>query len=293
MSGPLRAARAAGPDVRVSAPHLAYRPVPTAHCSGRRDPRPRRVQWIAAALLAVSVLAPAAAAQSVWAPDDTARPRPPVVTPAPAQAPVPPPADAIVLFDGRDLSQWASDADSGAARWLVRDGYMEIVPGSGGIHTRRAFGSMQLHIEFMTPTPPRGEGQERGNSGVYLMSHYEIQVLDSYQNVTYADGQAGAVYGQTPPLVNPARPPGEWQTYDIVFHRPIIGADGRVLRPATVTVLYNGVLVQDHTVITGWTVNQAVARYRPQPDRLPLALQDHGHPVRYRDIWVREIPDEE
>jgi hypothetical protein len=157
--------------------------------------------------------------------------------------------------------------------------------------SRRAFGSMQLHIEWAAPTPPQGESQERGNSGVFLMSHYEIQVLDTYDNVTYADGQAGAVYGQTPPLANAARPPGVWQTYDIVFHRPIFAADGSVQRAARVTVFWNGVLVQDNTEITGWTVHGAVAHYQPHADRLPLSLQDHGNRVRYRNIWVREIGD--
>jgi hypothetical protein len=228
-------------------------------------------------------------AQGKWAPNSMDRPQPPVVTPGPAQPPVPPPADAIVLFDGTDLSQWASDNDSGPAKWQVQDGNMVVVPGTGGIHTKRAFGDVQLHIEWSPPTPPKGESQERGNSGVFLMSHYEVQVLDIYHNLTYADGMAGAVYGQTPPLVNPARPPGEWQTYDIVFHRPHFDKNGKVTVPARVTVFFNGVLVQDNTVITGWTVNAARAVYRPHADALPLALQDHENAVRYRNVWVREL----
>jgi hypothetical protein len=194
-----------------------------------------------------------------------------------------------VLFDGTDLSQWASDNDGGPATWNVRDGYMEVAPGKGGIHTKRAFGDIQLHIEWSPPTPPKGDSQERGNSGVYLMSHYEIQVLDIYHNLTYADGMAGAVYAQTPPLVNPARPPGEWQTYDIVFHRPHFAKNGKVVTPARVTVFFNGVLVQDNTVITGWTINAARAVYKPHADAMPLALQDHENAVRYRNVWVREL----
>jgi 3-keto-disaccharide hydrolase len=227
-------------------------------------------------------------ARSPWPPNSPDRPKPPAINPGP------PPADALVLFDGKSLADWQSADSAGRpAKWLVKDGYMEVVEGAGAIVTRRAFGSVQLHIEWRAPLPASGEGQERGNSGVFLMSHYEIQVLDSYHNDTYADGMAAAIYGQTPPLVNASRPPGEWQTYDIVFHRPVFAAppDSSVVRPASVTVFYNGVLVHDNDIITGWTVHARVARYRPHADRLPLLLQDHGHPVRYRNIWVRELPD--
>jgi hypothetical protein len=222
--------------------------------------------------------------QSQWPPNSLDRPKPPVVSPDP-------PSDAIVLFDGKSLADWESvDSAGKPARWLVKDGYMEVAAGTGSIQTKRGFGSVQLHIEWRAPLPAEGEGQDRGNSGVFLMSHYEIQVLDSYQNETYADGQAGAIYGQTPPLVNASRPPGAWQTYDIVFHRPIFGSDGAVVQPARVTVFHNGILVHDNDTITGWTVHHAVATYRSHPDRLPLMLQDHAHPVRYRNIWVRELP---
>jgi hypothetical protein len=224
-----------------------------------------------------------------WPPNSIERPRPPVVDPGPERPPAPPPSDAIVLFDGTSLSEWQS-ADGTAARWAVRDGYLEVAPGTGAIATRRSFGDLQLHLEWAAPTPPVGEGQERGNSGVFLMSHYEIQVLDNYHNDTYADGYAAAVYGQAPPLVNACRPPGQWQTYDILFHRPRFTPDGVVRDSARVTVLHNGVLVQDNTVITGWTVHAERARYRPHPDRLPLLLQDHGNRVRYRNIWIRELP---
>lgn len=245
----------------------------------------RLVGWSVSLMVCVSSLA----AQGKWPPNSMDRPKPPVVTVGPAPAPAAPPSDAIVLFNGKDLTGWASDNDSGAAQWAVKNGYMQVVPGKGGIHTTRAFGDVQLHIEWSPPTPPHGESQERGNSGVFLMSHYEIQVLDIYHNITYADGEAGAVYGQTPPLVNPARAPGQWQTYDIIFHRPHFDADGKVTQDARVTVFFNGVLVQDNTDITGWTVHGAVAVYKPHADAMPLALQDHGNAVRYRNIWVREL----
>lgn len=242
-------------------------------------------RWVAVVALVTSPI-PLAAQQ--WPVHSLERPRPPIVSPGPERAPESPPSDALVLFDGKDLAQWLA-ADGGPAKWVVRDGYMEVAPGGGHIITRRAFGDVQLHVEWATPTPPTGEGQERGNSGVFLMSHYEIQVLDSYHNDTYADGQAAAVYGQTPPLVNASRAPGEWQSYDIVFHAPRFAADGSVRDSARVTVLHNGVLVQDDARITGWTVHGRRAHYTSHPDRLPLLLQDHGNPVRFRDIWIREL----
>ncbi|MGH7529459.1 MAG: 3-keto-disaccharide hydrolase [Gemmatimonadales bacterium] len=213
------------------------------------------------------------------------RPRPPVVDPGPERAPVPPPSDAIVLFDDTDQREWTGGP------WLVRDGYLEVVPGAGTLTTRRSFGDVQLHIEWHAPAPPSGDGQDRGNSGVFLMGVYEVQVLDSYRNDTYADGQAAALYGQAPPLVNACRPPGQWQTYDIVFRRPRFGADGAVRRPARITVIHNGVVVHDAVPFTGRTVHARVARYEPHADRLPVQLQDHGHPVRYRNIWIRELPE--
>ena len=226
-----------------------------------------------------------------WPIHDTTRPQPRVVTPptaSTAERAGRPPSDAVVLFDGRSLAAWRT-SDGGPARWTVRDGYMEVTRGTGSIQTAQGFGDCQLHVEWMAPTPPRGEGQERGNSGVFLMGQYEVQVLDSYRNTTYPDGQAAALYGQYPPLVNASLPPGEWQTYDIVFHAPRFGADGKVLAPARVTVLHNGVLVQDGVELTGPTAHQARPPYSAHPAKLPLALQDHGHPVRYRNIWVREL----
>jgi Domain of Unknown Function (DUF1080) len=216
---------------------------------------------------------------------------PVVVTPGPYLGPVAPPSDAIVLFDGHSLSEWRSaDTTKGAANWKVENGDIVIAPGTGDIATRRTFGDVQLHVEWAAPNPPRGEDQDRGNSGVFLMSTYEVQVLDSYHAATYPDGQAAAIYGQYPPLVNAMRPPGEWQVYDIVFHRPHFDASGKITTPARMTILHNGILVQDNMTVIGPTTNSHRAPYAAHPDRMPLQLQDHGHPVRFRNIWIRELP---
>jgi hypothetical protein len=205
---------------------------------------------------------------------------------------VAPPSDAIVLFDGRSLSEWrAADTTRGDAKWNLDQGAMVVAPATGDIATRRRFGDMQLHIEWSAPSPAVGTGQDRGNSGVFLMSTYEIQVLDSYHAATYPDGQAAAIYGEFPPLVNAMRPPGEWQVYDIVFHRPHFDATGLVTAPARVTVFHNGILVQDDVTILGPTTNGRRTAYTAHPDRMPIQLQDHGHRVRYRNIWVRELPE--
>jgi hypothetical protein len=225
-----------------------------------------------------------------WKIHDMQRPRPPVVTPGPLRLPVAPPSDAVVLFDGSDLSEWRS-AEFGSARWEVRDGALVSVPGSGYLYSKRVFGDVQLHVEWSAPVPAQGHGQERGNSGVFLMSKYEIQVLDSYQDDTYADGQAASVYGQHPPLANACLPPGEWQAYDIVFRRPRFRRDGALSSPARVTLIHNGILVQDCVALWGPTNWLQHLPYTPHPDKLPLALQDHGNPVRYRDIWLRELPE--
>jgi 2-keto-4-pentenoate hydratase/2-oxohepta-3-ene-1,7-dioic acid hydratase in catechol pathway len=218
------------------------------------------------------------------------RPRPPVVRPSPATGPVPEPADAVVLFDGTSLHNWRSAGENpGAARWRVADGYMEVVRGAGSIQTAQSFRDVQLHVEWAAPNPPTGSGQNRGNSGVFLMGRYEVQVLDSYENDTYPDGQAGAVYGQYPPTVNASRPPGEWQTYDIVFIAPRFNASGGVESPARMTVFHNGVLVQNDVALLGPTSNQRRDPYVAHADRLPISLQDHGDPVRFRNIWVREL----
>jgi hypothetical protein len=226
-----------------------------------------------------------------WKIHDLNRPVPPVIDPGTSSTqtePGRPPSDATVLFDGKDLSKWQQD-DGSAAKWKVEDGYFEVVPKTGELRTKEAFGDCQLHVEFREPTPPHGESQERGNSGVFLMGLYEVQVLDSYENKTYADGQAAAIYGQYPPQVNASRPPGEWQWYDIVFHGPRFDASGKVLRKARFTVFHNGVLVQDNVEPTGPTAHGQRPPYKPTPDKLPLALQDHGNPVRYRNIWIREL----
>jgi hypothetical protein len=215
-------------------------------------------------------------------------PQPRVIDAAPAGPPVAPPSDAIVLFDSKSLAAWRS-SDGSPARWLLRRGYMEVAPGTGALVTVREFGDVQLHIEWAAPDPPKGTDQDRGNSGVFFMGRYEVQVLDSYGSITYPDGQAGAVYGQYPPLDNASRPPGAWQTYDIVFRRPRFNADSTLARPATFTLFHNGVLVQDQVTLTGPTAHRSRPGFALHPDRLPISLQDHEHPVRFRNIWVREL----
>jgi hypothetical protein len=252
--------------------------------------------WIRMAAMmagAAMIYASVCAAQidTRWKIHDPNRPLPPVIDPGTAstqEAAGKPPSDAVVLFDGKDLSEW-QQKDGSAAKWKVENGYFEVVPGTGYLYTKQAFGDCQLHVEFNEPTPAKGEGQGRGNSGVFLQGLYEVQVLDSYQNKTYADGQAAAVYGEFPPLVNAARSPGEWQSYDIIFHGPRFGSAGKLLRPARMTVLHNGVLVQDNVELSGPTAYLNHPPYVPGPEKLPLALQDHGDPVRFRNIWIREL----
>jgi hypothetical protein len=205
---------------------------------------------------------------------------PAVVTTPVGQAP----SDAIALFDGKDLSEWTT-TEGKPAGWVVKDGTMTVK--GGGIMTKKEFGSMQLHVEFMAPNPPKGTGQDRGNSGIYLQGRYECQVLDSYQNETYYNGMASAIYLQYAPLVNAARKPGEWQSYDIIFHAPVFDSKGAVLRPARVTTLWNGVLVQDNVEIkpTPGGIREG------ESPRGPIFLQDHNHPVKFRNMWVRELQD--
>ena len=197
------------------------------------------------------------------------------------------PADAIVLFDGSDLKHWES-VRGGDAVWSVSDNAVTVVAGAGDIRTRSSFGDVQLHIEWRTPSVVVGEGQGRGNSGVFLMERYEVQVLDSHDNATYANGQAASIYKQHVPLVNASRGPGKWQTYDIVFAAPRFGANGRVTLPATITVLHNGVLVHNHATIAGPTVFIGAPNYTEHGDA-PVVLQDHGNPVSYRNIWIRKL----
>ncbi len=235
-----------------------------------------------------------------WRVHDLNRPHPKVVvpgTPSSQEKPGRPPSDAIVLFDGKDLSKWQKQPtpkDGGKlipAGWKVENGYMEVVGGTGSIITRENFGDIQLHVEWAAPAKIVERSQGRGNSGVIFMGRYEVQVLDSYNNPTYADGQAGAIYGQYPPLVNPALPPGEWQTYDIVFEAPRFEGD-KLVKPAYFTVFFNGLLVQNHVASLGATRHRALATYAPHPPEGPLLLQDHmGNPVRYRNIWVRKLTE--
>lgn len=219
--------------------------------------------------------------------NDMSRPRPPVIDPGTARTPEQPgrpPSDAIVLFDGKDLSAWApmrkaADSPDAPPRWKVQDGYFEVVPHTGNIQTRQKFGDCQIHIEWATPKEVKGSSQGRGNSGVFLGGFGELQVLDSYGNDTYPDGQAAALYGKYPPLVNASRKPGEWQTYDIVVQLSKVDDKNQVVRPGRITVLHNGVLVHHAVEFPG------------RQGEFPLGLQDHGNPVRFRNIWLRKLKD--
>ena len=223
-----------------------------------------------------------------WRVHDADRPAPVVV--APAAVPGGAPADAIVLFDGRSTDAWRAERTP----WPVKDGAMTVPARAGGesnLVSRQSFGDVQLHLEFRAPNPPTRTSQDRGNSGIWIMQRYEVQILDGHQNPTYADGTVGAIYGWKPPLVNAARKPGEWQSYDIVFERPRFAADGKLLRPAYVTAFLNGVLVQNHQPMLGTTIWKQVASYKAHPDAAPLQLQDHDSPVSFRNIWVRPLPE--
>ncbi len=197
------------------------------------------------------------------------------------------PSDAIVLFDGKNADEWQS-ADKSAAKWKVEAGALTVKEGSGDVLTKKEFDDFQLHIEFRTPAVVKGDGQGRGNSGIFLQGLYELQVLDNYNNVTYSNGQAGSIYKQTMPLVNACLKPGEWQTYDVVYSAPKFNKDGMMVTPPYVTVIQNGVLVQNHTAIQGTTP------YIGQPEwkahgKGPIKLQDHGNPTSFRNIWIREL----
>jgi hypothetical protein len=223
---------------------------------------------------------PPATATQVW------EPVPPIVS-APANAI---PSDAVVLFDGRSLDAWESVKTPGApAPWNIAGDAMVVVPKSGNIRTRAGFGDIQLHLEFRTPAEVKGQGQGRGNSGVFFMGIYELQILDSYENPTYVNGQAGAVYKQYPPLVNASRPPGEWQTFDTIWIAPRFAADGSLISPARLTVFHNGVLIQNNVELKGHTPNRGDPAYRAHPARLPLMLQDHNNFTAFRNVWVREL----
>ena len=223
-----------------------------------------------------------------WLIHDINRPTPPIITP---DEPGKPFKDVTVLFTGKDLTGW-TDRKEGPSKWIVKDGVMESVKKSGPIMTEQKFGSCQLHVEFKTPTPVKGSSQGRGNSGVFLMNEYEIQVLDSYDNRTYADGQCGALYGRAVPEVNASRRPGQWQSYDIIFYRPIF-KDGKVVRKARFTVFHNGILIHYDVHLQGgtqWKGPHKISDYNTNhPDKGPISLQDHGNPVQFRNIWIREL----
>lgn len=225
-----------------------------------------------------------------WRVHDANRPRPRKVAPG-AIVSGPPPSDALVLFDGTDLSHWVTAARGGQTqppKWKVENGYMEIVPHTGRLVTKEKFGDCQLHIEWMIPPGAKGEGQDRGNSGVELMTRYEVQVLESFTNLTYADGGAASLYGQWPPLVNASRPEGEWNVFDILFEAPRF-EDGKLVKPGYMTIVHNGILVHHHQQILGATIWRKVAVYTPHGNEEPLSLQDHNSPVRFRNIWIRRL----
>lgn len=262
----------------------------------------KKIAWAAAAFVAIVAGSAASAQQKPgftdtptlpdgkWRVHDADRPYPTVVTPA--SAPGAPPSDAVVLFDGKSLDAWQVQATP----WLVKDGVVTSVPRAGGggenaLVSEQSFGCVQLHLEFRSPDPPAKTSQDRGNSGIWFMQRYEIQILDGHNNPTYADGAVGAIYGWKPPLVNPSRPPGEWQSYDVVFERPHFGPGGELLRPAYVTAFLNGVLVQNRQPWLGRTVWRKVGTYVAHGDAAPIQLQDHKSPVSFRNIWVRPLPE--
>ena len=223
-----------------------------------------------------------------WHVHDGTRPQRPVVVPGGAFSHLaPPPSDATVLFNGKDLSKWRSA--TGAAGWKVKSGYMEVVDGAGSILTKENFGDFQLHLEFATPAVVKGDSQGRGNSGVIIFGIYEVQVLDSYNNPTYPDGQVGAMYGQYPPLVNAAKAPGKWQSYDIIFETARWNQDGNLTKKASVTVILNGVVLHNRKEFNGPVKHREILPYTPHSPKGPIELQDHHNPTRFRNIWIRPV----
>lgn len=228
-----------------------------------------------------------------WRVHDIFRPRPrPVQAPA-GPVTTPPPGDAVVLFDGTNLGHWAHhDREDLAtlyeAQWKVQDGYFEVTRGNGDLYTIENFGDVQLHVEWQVPEDVKGASQGRGNSGIKFLGLYEVQILDSYNNLTYADGQAASIYGQYPPAVNASRPPGEWQTYDIIFEMPKFEGD-KLVTPGYLTVLHNGVLVHHRRELAGVTGMRSPGKYATHPPAGPIMLQDHGNPIRFRNIWARNL----
>jgi len=227
---------------------------------------------------------------SKWRVHDADRPQPPVVSPGPGAGAAP--SDAVMLFDGSSLDAWQPQSKA----WTLKDGAVTSMPRPGGdgenaLISKQTFGDVQLHLEFRTPNPPTKSSQDRGNSGIWFMQRYEIQILDGYQNPTYADGTVGAVFGWKRPRVNASRKPGDWQSYDIVFERPRFGPGGKLLRPAYITAFLNGVLVQNRQPWLGTTIWRKVAKYEAHGDAAPIQLQDHGSPVSFRNIWARPLPE--
>ena len=211
-------------------------------------------------------------------------PVPEKITPGENNAP---PSDAIILFDGKDLNEW-TNGKGDKAEWIVEEGAMTVKPKTGLIKTKQKFGDYQLHIEWRTPAEVKGEGQGRGNSGIFMMERYELQVLDSYESKTYSNGQAGSMYKQSIPLVNACKGPGEWQMYDVIFMAPVFTEKGALKTPARITVLHNGVLIQNNYELKGPTEYNRIPMYEPH-GKGSIMLQDHGNPVSYRNIWIREL----
>lgn len=221
-----------------------------------------------------------------WRVHDGTRPQPPIVTPADTCGGAP--SDAVVLFDGTSLDGWVQKASGDPCGWKLENGYMEVVPGTGQIASKAAFGSCQLHLEFACPSVVKGESQGRGNSGVFLMGLYEIQVLDNYDNLTYPDGTVGGIYGQYPPMANPMRKPGEWNSYNIVWEAPVFNGP-QLVKPAFLTVFLNGILLHNRRQLLGVTNHRILTTYSPHDPEQPLELQDHGDLVRFRNIWYRPL----
>ncbi len=262
----------------------------------------KNIAWAAAVAAVITIGSPAIAhdrpgfrdtpmlPDSQWRVHDPDRPYPEVVTPGPVPGAAP--SDAVVLFDGQSLDAWQPQGGA----WMVEDGAMTVPPrapggGESSLVSNESFGDVQLHLEFRSPNPPQSSSQDRGNSGIIFMQRYEIQILDAYENDTYADGTVGSIYGWKPPLVNPSRAPGEWQSYDIIFERPRFGPEGELLRPAFVTAFLNGVLIQNRQAWPGVTVWRQIGTYEAHEDAAPIQLQDHDSPVSFRNIWVRRLPE--
>ncbi len=244
-----------------------------------------KLRLLALSILAIVISCQAQETDITWNIHDTDRPQPAKITPLPI------PSDAVILFSGRDLSLWQKGDNNESLNWQIEDDYFLNPTGKGDIQTKQAFGSCQLHVEWATPEfNPASHVYDRGNSGIYFMQTYELQIFDSYPEANiYADGMAASIYGQYPPLVNPSLPPLQWQTFDIVFIRPVFDKQGNLKSPAILTVFQNGVLVHHNQALTGPTAHKDRPAYKAHADKLPLIIQGHGNPVRFRNIWIREL----